>query len=326
MPKHNITQRAQAQILSKQGYSNSRISKILNVSLKFVKTWKKRQNTTRETGSGRPRKLTASILKKIKSSLTSKKNNSTRKTAKKICLSQSTIINARKKLKLKPYHVGKIIHIPEKTKKRRLEFAIKNKSREWSTVLFCDETSIELQPCINSKNNIQYATSRDQVIPCQTFKHPLKVHVAAGISWYGKTDVFIFTENMNADLYIQILKNTIIPCANNIFGGLEWTLLQDNDPKHKSKKVASFLSSQNINFIKSNEWPSYSPDLNVIENIWSILKERISKRNPKTKATLIKCIKEEWNKIDEETIKRTIDSMKNRLELVIKGNGEKTKY
>lgn len=326
MTKQDISLRSQVQILSKQGYSNSRISEILNVSLKFVKTWKKRQNFTRKSGSGRKSKLTSEVLRKIKLSLTSKKNNSTRKTAKKICLSQSTIVNARKKLKLKAYHVGKTTVMSEEIKKKRLEFAIKNKNRKWSTILFCDETSIELQPCINSKNNIQYATSRNQVKPFQTFKHPMKVHVSAGISWYGKTDVHIFTDNLNADLYVQILQNTIIPCANDIFGDLKWTLLQDNDPKHKSKKVVDFLQSQNIDFIKSNEWPSYSPDLNAIENIWSILKQNIAKRNPKTKASLIKFIKEEWCKIDDEIIKRTINTMKNRMELVIKENGGKTKY
>ena len=182
MTNHNIYLRSQAQILSNQGYSNTKISELLNVSINFVKTWKKRKNFTRKIGSGRPRKLTSEILKKIKSSLTSKKNNSTRKTAEKIGLSKSTIINARKKLKLKPYHVGTTTPMSEETKKKRLAFAIKNKSREWSTVLFCDETSIELQPYINSKNNIQYATSRSQVKSSQTFKHPMKVHVAAGIS------------------------------------------------------------------------------------------------------------------------------------------------
>ena len=81
-------------------------------------------------GSGRPRKLTSEILKKIKSSLTSKKNNSTIKTAKKIGLSKSTIINARKKLKLKHYHVGTMTPMSEEAKKKKLEFAIKNKSRK----------------------------------------------------------------------------------------------------------------------------------------------------------------------------------------------------
>jgi hypothetical protein len=88
-------------------------------------------------------------LKKIKRSLTSKKSNSVRKTANKVGLSKSTIVNARKKLKLKPYHIRKIPFMSEQTKKKRVEFAKKNKNRNWRNVLFCDETSIELKPYIN---------------------------------------------------------------------------------------------------------------------------------------------------------------------------------
>ena len=66
----------------------------------------------------------------------------------------------------------------EQTKKKRVAFALKNKNREWSTVLFCDETSIELQPIVNPKNTIQYAKSRNEVVPIEKFKHPMKVHVA----------------------------------------------------------------------------------------------------------------------------------------------------
>ena len=119
----------------------------------------------------------------------------------------------------------------------------------------------------------------------QTFKHTLKAHVAADISLYGKTDVYFFTENMNADLYVQILQNTIIPCTNDIFGDLKWTLLQYNDP-NTSKKVVDFLLAQKINFIKSNEWYSYSPDLNAIENIWSILKQQYCKKKSKNTSKL----------------------------------------
>ena len=48
MTKHDISLRSQAQILSKQGYSNSRASEILNVSLKFVKIWKQKNKILQE--------------------------------------------------------------------------------------------------------------------------------------------------------------------------------------------------------------------------------------------------------------------------------------
>ncbi|OJD28272.1 hypothetical protein ACJ73_00324 [Blastomyces percursus] len=56
-------------------------------------------------------------------------------------------------------------------------------------------------------------------------------------------------------------------------------------------------------------WPPYSPDLNPIENLWSIMKREIYKIRPErefaydTVATLnllIETAKEAWNSIDEE--------------------------
>jgi len=39
---------------------------------------------------------------------------------------------------------------------------------------------------------------------------------------------------------------------------------QDNDPKHKAKKITAFFKSNKIKLLK---WPPQSPNLNPIENL-----------------------------------------------------------
>ena len=49
----------------------------------------------------------------------------------------------------------------------------------------------------------------------------------------------------------------------------------DNDLKHTSKVVAKWLKD---NEVKVFEWPSHSPDLNPIDNLWAELKKLVQAR------------------------------------------------
>ena len=75
-------------------------------------------------------------------------------------------------------------------------------------------------------------------------------------------------------------------------------------------------------------WPANSPDLNPIENLWHILRDRIRKRKvqPRTKEALIEALQEEWLKLDIKIVNDLIDSMPRRLQAVIDAKGGATKY
>ena len=73
-------------------------------------------------------------------------------------------------------------------------------------------------------------------------------------------------------------------------------------------------------------WPSASPDLNPIENIWGILKVRVDRRKPLNKQELIAFTQEEWEGIGMDVIRRCIESMPDRLREVIEKNGNKIDY
>ena len=102
-----------------------------------------------------------------------------------------------------------------------------------------------------------------------------------------------------------------------------WRLQQDNDPKHTSRVAKEFLQ-ENVPSVM--DWPSNSPDLNPIENLWAVLKRKVELRQPKNIGELESFMEEEWTTIPQDIIKNLVGSMKQICKLVIENKGERIPY
>ena len=74
------------------------------------------------------------------------------------------------------------------------------------------------------------------------------------------------------------------------------------------------------------KWPSQSPDLNPIKNLWSILDSNLKDRRPQSKAELFQVLQVGWNRLDVDLLRRLVESMPRRIQAVIDANGYMTKY
>ena len=126
-------------------------------------------------------------------------------------------------------------------------------------------------------------------------KHPVKVHVWAGISYRGTTDLVIFDGIMTAHCYVSMLKESLVPFIRKFYPDGH-RFMQDNDPKHTSKLAQSFFEQEEINWWKT---PAESPDCNPIENLWHELKE-FNRREvkPTTKQELLDGIHRFWKLVN----------------------------
>ncbi len=132
---------------------------------------------------------------------------------------------------------------------------------------------------------------------------------------------------MNSDIHInQVLEELRLPFYKQFIrekGPMIW--MDDDAGYHTSKTTAEYRRRVRLICI---DWPAQSSDLNPIENLWRIIKVRVSAKRHRIRSlkSMKEVIKEEWEKLREEDFCACIESMLKRCKLVILARGGSIKY
>jgi hypothetical protein len=101
--------------------------------------------------------------------------------------------------------------------------------------------------------------------------------------------------------------------------------MNDETDYHIFKLTAKW---RHENDLKRMHWSTQSSDLNFIENLWRLIKLRISDRRHRVHSVeeMKGVIEDEWNMLTLKNFKVSIESMQRRCQIVIKTRERMTKY
>ena len=214
----------------------------------------------------------------------------------------------------------------------RYQFAKDHKNwtvDDWKKVMFSDETVVSR---VGSFGRQYYYSDAEHM---QNQPHQIR-RVAQGgggkmmiwgcLTYNSPGDLSWAPEGMDSELYLRMLRDYVT--ASFKWSGMnpaESYFQHDNSSVHNANIVRGWLAMQKFTVLK---WPAKSPDLNIIEIVWSYVKQHLSQfdEDPEDLDELWRRVQEIWTNLPHDYIHRLYESMPDRISAALHSKGWYTKY
>jgi len=249
-------------------------------------------------------------------------------------ISRTACRDGAKILNLFPYRITCVQELKESDYPKRVDYC------NWfldfikfdgilDLTFFTDESWFHLSGYVNSQQSRYWATEKPKIF-VETPLHSQKVGVWCAISRRRIVGPIFFENTITSKEYVKILEE-FVPHLDS--EEIETAFFQqDGAPAHTVKNTAPHLQSYFSDRIisKSNkfleteaEWPPRSQDLTSPDFfLWSHLKNKVYRSNPKKLEELKSNIRNEIEKISSETLKNVSENMIKRVKLCLENNGQ----
>nr|XP_037270947.1 XK-related protein 6-like isoform X3 [Rhipicephalus microplus] len=198
---------------------------------------------------------------------------------------------------------------------------------DWEKVVFTGDTSF------TTRWNLRQEAWRPENSRYSP-KYPLEVAASdrsAVFVWglvtkEGLGPLVLIKDTYTSECYCSILDDVMVPyLSEGPFPEGDYILQQNNSPVHRSRKVTTFLENRGINILS---WPPQSPDLNIIESVWDLMKTALQSRSLHGVSAddLWEAINEEWERLrsDRSLTADLYNSLPSIMAAVVTANEEAT--
>ena len=238
----------------------------------------------------------------------------------------NTILNRGLSRPLKVVNTFILTNEHEEKRRKFADFILENKLSS-EKILFTDECRVVLFPKLNKENNIiryskeermsrfkpEIQKKRTNEVP----KFEQSIMIAGGICHYGLTNLVFCSgtqNNFSCKQFLLFMKKDLdkFKKDNNLINDILFQ--QDNAACHTSYDSKAAIK---ILFEKNRiNWSPNSPDLSPIENVWAILKEKLSKRKIRNLDELRENILDIWIKFPTSLCKKLCEQFDEKMKLI----------
>lgn len=195
--------------------------------------------------------------------------------------------------------------------------------RIWTDVVFSDEKKFNLDGP-DRLTHYWHDLRKVETIRSRRVHGGGSVMVWGCFGWGSGVRLTFVSSKMNTNDYTEMLAVEMVPFGNDL-GGPNWVFQQDNAPIHKAAVTRGWFANQGIQVLP---WPSLSPDMNPMENVWGMLVRLIYAEGKQYESVeqLKSGISAAVNQIDPLDLQTLTESMPNRLIELLQKNGSWTHY
>ncbi len=193
----------------------------------------------------------------------------------------------------------------------------------WRTVVFSDESAFRL---VDPNGRIFVRRMEEESLEPFSYQTSVSsskmVMIWGAISSAGPGPLVRIQGKLDGEEYLNLFRYRLWRYYPGLYDGSQ-IFQDDNATPHTSDIVNEWFAKHSI---RRMDWPSRSPDINIIEDVWNKLKFEMRGKIFETQDDLWKEIKQQWQNLSQEFIDGLYASLPNRIQAILRACGGATKY